>query len=250
MSEHDERERRDLPLVGRPHGPAAAQRGPSAPLPQTTCTDEWVVLVEAELEKGAGTIEVGQLERLLELLCDQSASGLWSLDRYAVQLVVPATSPEAALVTALSGWRQAVGRLDLPQWRLVRAEIKSPAELEAEHRGGSEKEGLLPARTPTSADAVRAAYVATRRLLACRCRAEAADVVTDLVHQLGADVVGAAADRGALPFDLSFGEGQPRFPAADPISVARLHLEEVLPSVLLDAARVIRLVDPPLLVES
>ena len=214
-------------------------------------TNEWVVLVEAELEDGAGSIQMAQLERLLELLCDQSASGLWSLDRYAVQLVVPATSPEAALVTALSGWRQAVGRLDLPQWRLVRAEIKSPAELEAEHRGRSEKDGLLPAHTPTSADALRAAYGATRRLLACRCRAEAAGVVADLVRQLGADVVGAAAgDRGALPFDLSFGEGQPRFPAADPISVARLHLEEVLPSVLLDAARVIRLVEPPLLVES
>jgi hypothetical protein len=214
-------------------------------------TDEWVVLVEAELEEGAGAIEICQLESLLELLSEHSATGLWSLDRYAVQLVVAAAGPEAALVTALSQWRQAVGRLDLPEWRLVRAEIKSPAELEAEHRGAAATEGLVPTRTPTSPAALRATYLATRRLLACRSRIEAADVVVDLVRQLGADVVAADDDDPcALPVDLSLGQGEPRFPAADPISIARLDLEEVLPSVLLDAARVMRLVEPPLLVES
>ena len=214
-------------------------------------TDEWVVLVEAELEDGAGAIGLGQLERLLGLLCEHSASGLWSLDRYAVQLVVPGSSPEAALVAALSQWRRAVGRLDLPEWRLVRAEIKLPAELEAEHRSAAGGVGPTPTRTPTSADALGAAYVATRRLLACRSRRQAAQVVIDLVHQLGADVVGAAdRDANAFPFDLSFGEGAPCYPAADPVSVARLHLEEALPAVLLDAARVMRLVEAPLLVES
>jgi hypothetical protein len=215
-------------------------------------TDEWVVLVEAELEEGAGAIEMGQLERLLGLLCEHGATGLWSTDRYAIQLVVPASSPEAALVTALSRWRHAVGHLDLPEWRLVRAEIKTPAELEAEHRAGvAAGAGAVGGRTPTSADALRAAYLATRRLLACRSREEAAEVVVDLVHQLGAEVVTAGSgDSSALPFDLSFAEGEPCYPAADPISIARLHLEEVLPSVLLDAARVVRLVEPSLLVES
>ncbi|HEV3401339.1 MAG TPA: hypothetical protein VG078_05915 [Acidimicrobiales bacterium] len=215
-------------------------------------TDDWVVLVEAELEEDAGAIDTGQLERLLMFLCEHAATGLWSLDRYAVQMVVPATSPEAALVTALSRWRQAVGQLDLPEWRLVRAEIKSPAELEAEHRSEAENEVRLAPRTPTSADALRAAYLGTRRLLTCRSRAEVAAVVVDLVGHLGAGVVGAAAagDSCTLPFDLSFGEGEPLYPAADPVSIARLHLEEVLPSVLLDAARVVRLVEAPLLVES
>jgi hypothetical protein len=215
-------------------------------------TDEWVVLVEAELEEGAAAIDMAQLQRLLGFLSEYSATGLWSLDRYAVQLVVPATSPEAALVTALSRWREAVERLDLPEWLLVRAEIKSPAELEAEHRGVTDDGGLAAARTPTSADALRAAYLATRRLLTCRSRVEAAAVVVDLVHQVGAEVVGPDAAGGpcTLPFDLSFGAGDPRYPSADPYSVARLYLEEVLPSVLLDAARVVRLVEPPLLVES
>ena len=215
-------------------------------------TDDWVVLVEAELEEGAGAIDMDQLERLLAFLCEYAATGLWSLDRYAVQMVLPATSPEAALVTALSCWRQAVGRLDLPEWRLVRAEIKSPAELEAEHHSAAGDEARSGARTPTSADALRAAYLGTRRLLTCRSRAEVAAVVVDLVRQLGAEVVGPDAAGGpcTLPFDLSFGEGDPRYPAADPISIARLHLEEVLPSVLVDAVRVVRLVEAPLLVES
>lgn len=214
-------------------------------------TDEWVVLVEAELDDGVGAIRLGQLERLLGLLCKHSASGLWSLDRYAVQLVVPASSPEAALVSALSQWRQAVARLDLPEWRLVRAEIKSPVELEAEHRSGTDSNDAGPTDAPTSEDAVRAVYLATRRLLACRSRPEAAQVVTDLVHELGAEVVSTTdRDPNALPFDLSFGDGEPCYPTADPVSVARLHLEEVLPAVLVDAARVMRLVEAPLLVES
>ncbi|HEX2042899.1 MAG TPA: hypothetical protein VHF24_09715 [Acidimicrobiales bacterium] len=249
MTEHAERGGREVPLAGPPQGPDAPCGEPSAGRQPPTLTDEWVVLVEAELEEGAGVIEIDQLKRLLLLLCEHGATGLWSLDRYAVQLVVPATSPEAALVTALSRWRDAVGRLELPEWRLVRAEIKSPAELEAEHRSAVQSVGVVPARTPTSADALRAAYLATRRLLACRSRAEAAGVVVDLVRQLGADVIDAADHPCALPFDLSFGDGEPRFPAADLISVARLHLEEVLPSVLLDAARVMRLVEVPLLVE-
>ena len=212
--------------------------------------DDWVVVIEVEGQEGVETLEVAQLERLLALLFDHSPAGLWSVDRYALQLVVPADSPEAALVSALSWWRQAMGRLDLPQWRLVRAEIKTPAELEAEHRAGSEP-GLPRSAAPTSEDALREAYLATRRLLACRSRREAAEVVTDLVQRLGAEVVGAAGGHPhALPFDLSLGESEPRYPAADPISIARLQVEEVLPALLLDAARVIRLVEPPLLIES
>lgn len=212
-------------------------------------SDKWVVLVEAELDEGQ-ILELRQLEGLLGMLCDHGPSALWSPDRYAVQLVVSGASPEAALVSGLSTWREAVARLDLPAWRLVRAEIKTPAELEAEYRTSGE--ALVgPTGTPTSEDALRAAYLATRRLLACRSRGEASKIVIGLTRQLGAEVVGGA-DRHphALPFDLSFGEGEPRYPAADPVSVPRLHLEEVLPLVLLDAARVVRLLEPPLLVES
>ena len=212
-------------------------------------TEEWVVLVEAELDEG-GVIELPALERLLGLLCDHSPSALWCVDRYAVQVVVSAASPEAALVSGLSMWRQAVDRLDLPAWRLVRAEIKTPAELEAEHRTTREAD-VGPTHTPTSGDALRAASLATRTLLAGRSRREASEIVTALTRQLGAEVVGGAERHPfALPFDLSFGEGEPCYPAADPVSVARLHLEEVLPSVLLDAARVVRLLEPVLLVES
>jgi hypothetical protein len=207
------------------------------------------VLVEAERHTAGTVLAIEQLDRLLELLSEHGPSGLWSVDRYALQLVIEAPTPEAALITGLGRWREAAGKAGLPEWQLVRAELKTPAELEAEHRAGAEDDGSTES-VATSEVALRAAYVATRRLLYCGSRAEAAGIVSDLARRLGATLVGSGDDISALPLDLSLGEARARFAVADPISMARLELEEVLPTVMLDAAQAIRLVEPGLLVES
>lgn len=214
-------------------------------------SDSWVVLVEAERHAAGTVLAIEQLDRLLDLLSEHGPSGLWSVDRYALQLVIEAPTPEAALITGLGRWREAAGQAGLAEWQLVRAEMKTPAELEAEHRAGAEdnREGGTEG-VPTSEEALRAAYVATRRLLYCGSRAAAAGIVSDLARRLGATLVDAGDDLSALPLDLSLGEARARFALADPISMARLDLEEVLPTVMLDAAQAIRLVEPPLLVES
>ena len=86
--------------------------------------------------------------------------------------------------------------------------------------------------------ALEAAYRATRALLHIRAPGQAVDVVVDLVAELGGRVEPAEqAGPDALPLDLSLGERPPLLPAADAYSVARLHLERVLPTVLEDARR-------------
>jgi hypothetical protein len=207
-------------------------------------TGDWVVLLEVERREGTGVLTLDHLDRLLTLLADHSPSGLWSSDRYGVQVVVPLATPDAALAAALSWWRQAVDELRLPAWRLVRAELKTPAELEAEHRSCVTRTGSGAGAGPSSDEALRAAYQATRRLLAARTRAEAAEVLATLAVTLGATLVADDADHArALPLDLSCGEGHEVQPAAEPLSIARLDLEEVLPAVMVDAARVLRLLD-------
>jgi DNA-binding transcriptional MerR regulator len=85
-------------------------------------------------------------------------------------------------------------------------------------------------------------HQATRALLHIRNAQEAVDIVTGVATRLGARIVPAnTADDSALPIDLSFGEGEPILPAADPLSVARLRLEEVLPGLVEDARRAVQL---------
>lgn len=91
--------------------------------------------------------------------------------------------------------------------------------------------------------AMIAAYRATRSLLFIQRPQQAVDILIALVRELGGAVVPADdAPPEALPLDLSLGERSPLLPVADPYSVARLHLERVLPTVLEDARRAATLV--------
>ena len=205
-------------------------------------TRYWVVLLEAERDDGALPLSLEELERLVDLLAEDSPSGLWSVDRYALQFVVPAPTAHAAVHPAVARWQANLARLGLPEWPLVRVEVKTLAELEAELRAA--ENGTELERGPSSEQALRAAYRATRELLSARCRADAAKIVASLAARLGATVVpGEAVDPTALPFDLSLGLSVPMRATADRISVERLQLEEVLPTVVLDALRILRLVE-------
>ena len=85
---------------------------------------------------------------------------------------------------------------------------------------------------------LRAAYGATRALLFVRSPDEAVDVVVALVGELGGTVAAAdGAGPDGLPIDVSLGERPPLVPVAEPYSLARLRLEQVLPTVVGDARR-------------
>jgi hypothetical protein len=202
----------------------------------------WVVLLEAQADDALPALTLSDLEGMVALLADHSPSGLWSARRYALQFVVPAESPAAAVAPTLTRWRATLARLGLREWPIVRLEIKTLAELAAESKTFDEQHGLD--RGPTSGDAVRAAYLATRQLLSVRTRQEAASIVRWLARRLGAELVPPDHDGGVvMPLDLSLGAADPVCASADPISISQLELEEVLPTVVLDALRVLSLCD-------
>lgn len=96
--------------------------------------------------------------------------------------------------------------------------------------------------------ALEATYRAARRLLRMRAPRAAGVILADLVQELGGATVPARlAGRDALPLDLSFGEGEPILPVAEPFSLARLRLEAILPSLVEDTRALVDLlrVDPP-----
>lgn len=113
----------------------------------------WVVLLEAVDSRHAGGVTCEDVQRLIRCLAPFGPSGLCCLDRYAVQIVIPALEPELALGAALGEWRRACAETGLPEWDLVRAEVKTLAELEAEHGHSAAVHPRPETRTccPTSA---------------------------------------------------------------------------------------------------
>jgi len=92
--------------------------------------------------------------------------------------------------------------------------------------------------------ALHADLHATRALLWIETPADVAAVVLELVHALGGEVVAArTAGGGALPVDVSFGEGEPMLPAAPPASVSQLLLERYIPGLVRDAHRALELAE-------
>jgi DNA-binding transcriptional MerR regulator len=150
-------------------------------------------------------------------------------------LPAPARSP---------GGHRRYGADALLRMTAVRNLVEGGATMAAAARRVSEPptESRVPVTPPVplsaalDAGALEAAYAATRALLRIRRPGDAVKILVRLVRDLGGEVAPAAHDPAdAIPLDLSLGEGPPLLPAADPYSVARLHLERVLPTVLEDA---------------
>jgi hypothetical protein len=196
----------------------------------------WVVLLEVACAE-SGPLAVATLEALLGRLADRHPSALQAPDRYALQFLVDGGDPDRALAEGVSLWRQAARDVGVPDDGVVRAEVKTPAELEAEC--SHEEHG-----PSGSADerALAAAYEATSRLLRSNTPREVVSVMGALVRELGGTLVAPrAGDPRVLDMDLSLGVGVPMVAAAEPYSIDRLCLEEVLPAVVEDARRVVGL---------
>jgi excisionase family DNA binding protein len=82
----------------------------------------------------------------------------------------------------------------------------------------------------------------TRAVLRARTVSEVTHALVAYVRIVGGDAVEAGrAGRDAMPFDLSFGEGEPLLVTARRPSVARFRLEQALPALLEDARRIVAL---------
>jgi DNA-binding transcriptional MerR regulator len=85
-------------------------------------------------------------------------------------------------------------------------------------------------------------HQATRGLLYIASTREATEILIAAVHRLGGSTIPAGqADSWALPIDLSFGEDEPILPVAEPLSLARMQLEQMLPGLVEDARRAVQL---------
>jgi DNA-binding transcriptional MerR regulator len=85
-------------------------------------------------------------------------------------------------------------------------------------------------------------HQATRGLLYISSAREATEILAAAVRRLGGSTIPAGqADSWALPIDLSFAEGEPILPVAEPLSLARMQLEQVLPGLVEDARRAVQL---------
>jgi hypothetical protein len=180
------------------------------------------------------------VESLLAKLADRYPSALYAPDRYAVQFVVQADGADAALRAGVGLWRKAARQVRMPGGDLVRAEVKTPAELVAEYEHAEETPA--PPNAAADEETAAAAYETTRRLVQARSPREVVSVLWALVRQLGGTVIPMqAGDPRIIDIDVSLGMGEPMAAAAEPYSISRLCLEEVLPAAVDDACRMVGL---------
>ena len=102
---------------------------------------DWVVLLEAAGERGATIIEPTSFARMVSAWATPAPTTLYSPDRYALQVPLRATNPPLALSSAIALWKDALRRSGLPEWELVRAEVLTPQELEAECQAAERADG-------------------------------------------------------------------------------------------------------------
>lgn len=129
-------------------------------------------------------------------------------------------------------------------------DMASAGALEASgSSGASVRTATVRQRRPTAAAAgqpdwqlLETVHQATRGLLYIASAREATEILIAAVHRLGGSTIPAGqADSWALPIDLSFGEGEPNLPVAEPLSLARMQLEQMLPGLVEDARRAVQL---------
>jgi DNA-binding transcriptional MerR regulator len=121
--------------------------------------------------------------------------------------------------------------------------------LEASGSSGSAvRAARVRQRRPTAAagqpdwEVLQTVHQATRGLLYITSAREATEILIAAVQRLGGSTVPAGqADSWALPIDLSFGDDEPILAVAEPLSLARMQLEQVLPGLVEDARRAVQL---------
>jgi hypothetical protein len=192
-------------------------------------------------------------QRARALLAAYAVDAVDSIERELVEAHVSRCVDCANEVASL---RVAAARLDAAQerpparlWDAIQRRVRTPdARPVAVGSGGIVTRTRRAQRSDlrTDAEVLTLTAEATHQLLWIETELDAVAIVAKLIEDLGGAVVPADAAPDAIPdaipVDISFGACQPLAPAAPAMSVARLHLEEVLPGVLEDARRAVAIV--------
>lgn len=88
--------------------------------------------VAAGPDAGAEAVDVDELWRLVDALAGHGAAVGGGGDRYDAQFSVDAPDVGAAMAKALRVWRRAVAAARLPAWPIVRSQLLTADEQEAE----------------------------------------------------------------------------------------------------------------------
>lgn len=107
--------------------------------------------------------------------------------------------------------------------------------------GAASERAYPPVELGDDADATGVLLVARRALLAAATPQDVAAVVATLVHDLGGGLLPARLDplSTALPVDVSLGLSEPLVAWAEPVSLAAMRLETILPGFIEDARGVL-----------
>ena len=204
----------------------------------------WVVVIEAAARPA---FDFCQVKALVSRLEEWKSTGLYCLERYAVQLHVAAGQHHEALALALALHDRAVAALGAAPPTLLRTEVLTVGELKmacgqtaSEAQTGRVYEALIPI----------ALYEATRSLFRATTRAQIDEVLTRFVITAGGTVnIGELTYfPGEVSVDLGLSPGDRMYATADATSVAGLMIEHSLPELIRDAERmlaVLRLSDQP-----
>ncbi|MDQ6615439.1 MAG: hypothetical protein M3083_12020 [Actinomycetota bacterium] len=179
-----------------------------------------------------------QVKELVRRLEPWRATGLFSLERYAVQLHSHATEHCDALSLALAAHDQAIRAMEVRTPKLLRAEVLTLAELKlgcaqtmAESQPGRSFDALIPTQV----------YEATRSLLRANTRAQIDEVLTAFVITAGGTVnLGELSyTPGQISVDLGLSPADRVYATADAASMAGLMIEQSLPTLIHDAERML-----------
>ncbi len=101
---------------------------------------------------------------------------------------------------------------------------------------GRRRQLTPPMPAGLSPEALASVHAATRAMFSAASAADIVELVCNVVRELGGDVCPARLHTsGGLPIDLGLGEVEPLLPVAPEVSVARLHIEALLPTLMEDA---------------
>lgn len=114
--------------------------------------ETWVVLLEAAADRSSPEISSDDVARLLALMKPGAhGAALHCAERYALQVTARAATPDEALAGVLARWANALSELGFPAWRVARAEVLTPEELQHDLEGKGTRPGSTLAPAATSA---------------------------------------------------------------------------------------------------
>lgn len=126
-------------------------------------TERWVVVLEA-VGDGCPAIDHELLDRLMEPVRDCNPRALHAAGRYAVQLLLRASSALEAHSAAIGRWCEALATVRAPAWSIVRVEVMTLEEFERDcraagtHQAVRDDTALPPAAAPVADDLLRSVF--------------------------------------------------------------------------------------------